>query len=155
MVAEFAMQSISAMANVLQILKTISDSTADTNVKIGLSSVMDQLLNAQKSASEAYAANAELVQRAHELEAENVRLKNWEVERRRYAMHELKPGITVYRIKPEEQMAEPDHVICAHCYSMNQKSILQSIAGESRTKLAYCPSCKTSLDLSRSLGGLV
>jgi hypothetical protein len=91
------------------------------------------------------AEQAALVARIDELEAEILRLKEWEHEKHRYDLYERVPGTFTYRIKPSAQGEEPLHELCAHCYQQGVKSLLQKSPPNPSGRLSiFCPHCKTS-----------
>jgi hypothetical protein len=91
---------------------------AVSEVNVKLMSVMGVALESQEK-------QAALAQRVRELEEEVDRLKNWDGEKERYELHEIKSGFFAYRLKPEVQANEPVHYLCTNCFAKNEKAILQ------------------------------
>ena len=50
--------------------------------------------------------------------------ESWDIEKQRYSLVKLEPGILVYRQKSEMEYVDPPHELCADCYNKNQKSFL-------------------------------
>ena len=66
-------------------------------------------------------------EKVRELEATIAEYDNWEAEKDRYELYQIKPsGGFAYRLRKEcVQDAEPNHYICPNCYENRRKSILQ------------------------------
>lgn len=83
-----------------------------------------QVLAAQQSAFAAYESKAALLERVNALEAELVRLKDWEAEKQRYKPDRIEPGTLVYVLKQEFMKAgEPAAMLCQPCYDNGQRGI--------------------------------
>jgi Zn finger protein HypA/HybF involved in hydrogenase expression len=84
-----------------------------------------------------------VLSRINALEAEIVRLKNWDEEKKNYELNELARDSFAYRVKPSMQGAEPPHNICPECYQQNVKSILQKHVSSGGARAFICPHCST------------
>ena len=81
-----------------------------------------------------------------ELEAENGRLRQFDVYRERYEMRSLGDNALVYAPKESSDSGEPPHYVCVACLDRGDRSILQFAAshGFQRTlKCSVCGACVT------------
>ena len=60
----------------------------------------------------------------NELREKVANFESWHIEKQRYSLVKLEPGILVYRMKSDMEYAEPPHELCADCYNNNRKSFL-------------------------------
>ncbi len=128
MVAEFAMQGLSALTNAISIMNTIKDVSDRTALNTAISGVTQNLIEAQSAAIESQRQESTLVQRIRELEDKVSRLEDWNTEKQRYQLEEIPPGFLVYAIKEEARGGQPDHKICAACYQKREISFLHKDA---------------------------
>ena len=78
--------------------------------------------------SDAFAAQAQhsaMLERIRDLEEEVRRAKAWEETKQRYALQQPFPGTFAYVLETQSQSLEPMHSICANCYELGKRSILQ------------------------------
>jgi hypothetical protein len=83
------------------------------------------ILDAQGAAMDARAEQSTLLDRVGDLEKEIARLEAWEAEKQRYELKRIGEGIFTYVVKESMRGSEPEHQLCANCYSAGLKSILQ------------------------------
>jgi hypothetical protein len=110
---------LSAFKSALDIakgLKDLSDATARNAAVIEL---QEKILTAQ-------AAQANLVERVRELEAEVASLKAWDADKERYELKEVAPGAVACLVKESMRGTEPAHWLCAQCYANGKKGFLQA-----------------------------
>lgn len=101
---------------------------------------------------EAQQHEALLIERIRELEKSLVRFENWETEKQRYELFEIKPGRFTRRLKESMADGEPTHHICANCYNRGVASILQSEKTDvGRFTLLVCSECKAELNLTLAI----
>lgn len=107
--------------------------------------VQSQLMPFLSTAVESQQRELTLTQRIRDLEEENIKLKNWGRERERYGLTEISTGVFAYRLKPGMENSEPAHLLCANCFTKDEKVILQAEA-QGETVYRYgCPRCGTKL----------
>ena len=87
-----------------------------------------------------------LAERVGDLEAQVAEFEAWDAEKQRYELKEFKSGQFAYPLKAEVAGGEPAHMLCANCYSKNQKSILQTeVRDPGRHEVTFCQNCGNEL----------
>jgi hypothetical protein len=86
-----------------------------------------------------------MLERIRDLEEEVRRAKAWEETKQRYALQQPFPGTFVYVLKTQSQSLEPMHSICANCYELGKRSILQLKTQSISYDLYECPNCKATV----------
>lgn len=109
-----------------------AEPVSDGRIRVEVSEVLDKLIRAQIGQSE-------ILDRLQQLEAALKNADRSEKEFARYTLTETKAGGLVYALKPNDEMDEPHHYLCAHCVGNNKKSILQPATETSM----HCRNCKT------------
>lgn len=90
-----------------------------------------------------------LIDLVRDLKEQIAAIEKWDAEKQRYELESMAPGSFAYAIKTAMQGVEPPHQICAHCYQLRKKSILQRVPDSphatmfGRTDTCFCPDCKT------------
>ena len=149
--------AISGLKGILDIakgMKALSDETKTNEIKLAL---QEAVLKAQRALFAAQEGQIQYSTRIAELEQENLRLKDWSVERGRYHLTSIRGGGFAYMPKSGKECDEPAHWLCANCFSDGRKSIMQnkgmitSKAGTTGNEMWACDACKGSFAaLSRS-----
>ena len=104
------------------------------------------VLELQSTAMTLQTEAAACEKRVAELEEENRRFRDWESERDRYELKELRQGAFAYVAKETgAQGDKPLPHLCAHCFQNAYRSILQLTEYEGRTPVLTCPRCKNRL----------
>ena len=141
--------SLKAAFDITKGLNAASTQASVNEVKIELQQHIIEAQQALSAANEAQSAGA---RRIAELEAEIVRMKNWESERQRYQMKRFTPGSVAYCLKPEMAEGEAPHRICPHCYQEGKKGFLQATAKiEGRGRVHQCTSCRAEVVLGSEM----
>jgi hypothetical protein len=123
------------------------------NITKAMFSIRDQAIIQEKVAEltgvivSAHQAQSALIERVRELEADLVRMENWETEKQRYELKQVSSlGTFAYALKEGTAGSEPPYRICAACYDRGKKSVLQATADlQSRHRVHACPECKTTI----------
>ena len=140
--------SLNAASQIAKSLIGLRDATV---IQAKVIELQGEIISAQNGALASQAEQAALLKQVGDLEAQIAALKEWETEKQRYELKELKPGALAYSLKESMANGEPRHEICANCYSQGFKSILQR---ETRmpyhVEIAFCPACGAELFLSGS-----
>ncbi len=88
-----------------------------------------------------------LTTRVHELEKENVRLKDWSAEKQRYTVREVAHGVFACLEKDFVGNLESAQKLCYNCFDQGIKSLLQQsrevITGRGISIVLTCPRCKS------------
>jgi len=103
------------------------------------------ILAAQSSALAAQSEQSSMSQRIRELEEQVARVKEWEEEKQRFALHKFPSGAFAYVLKPESARGEPAHYVCAKCLNRGRKTILQEGKTEDYGTMMACQECKVNI----------
>jgi hypothetical protein len=127
------------MYDMAKALKDINDATIRNGAVIEL---QEKILAARE-------AQTALLERVGELEKEVARLKDWEADKSRYQLAELRRGMVALLIKETMRNGEPVHYICADCASNGKKFYLQQyIAGPYYDEF-QCNGCGAKLGVDK------
>ena len=141
MVAE-VMTGLGAVKTALDVakgLKDISDATVRNNAVIEL---QELILSAQQ-------AQFALTEHISQLEKQVADCKAWEREKERYELKELMSGYFAYALKEGVGKVEPEHYLCASCYSNGKKEILQGNTSCTGLRIIRCGSCNAKIAHSK------
>ena len=134
MVAE-VIAGLSVFKSALDVAKGLKDINDAATRNAAVIELQETILAAQ-------AQQMVLVERVGELEKEVAGLNAWEAEREHYELKEVASGQLAYVLKEETRSSEPAHMLCANCYSQNQKSILQTeVRNPGRHTVLFCQRC--------------
>jgi len=144
------MSSFQAAATSLQtagsIVKAILDLRDAAAVHAKVMELNSVIIEAQSHTLHAQADSFAQVSRIRELEDRIVQMEDWEREKQRYQLHEVKPGVLAYILKEGMAEGEPAHQLCANCYQHRIKSILQEEhLAVGRVHLLVCNRCGSEL----------
>lgn len=123
-------------------LKSMSDVQAKV---IELQSI---ILSAQSSALAANSEQASMEETIRELKQRISAIEAWAREKERYALLALEPGIYVYALKESAANGEPPHWVCAHCFNLGSRFLLQNQGDFYGASEHECPSCKAKIKLN-------
>ena len=115
---------LGSINGVVQLTKTMVGLRDATMIEGELAKLYP-LTTAQKEVLAAYESQLELLKRNSELEAEAVRLKDWSAEKQTYKFDNVRPGLPTFIPKDTVPGTEPEHRLCANCFSRGQKTYLQ------------------------------
>ena len=105
------------------------------------------ILAAHQNALDAQAAQAESSLRVAELEKQLDESERWAAVEGRYELHDFGGQTYAYLVKEDARGAEPLHRLCAHCFQVRQKSILQAGGQNASGQDVYnCPRCDKRFD---------
>lgn len=135
--------SLKAAADITKAMVGLRDASMIQGKIIELQGV---ILSAQQGALTTQSDQFSLLERVRELEKQVADLEAWDSEKQRYELKEVGTGSLAYVVKENARGTEPVHQICAACYQHRRKSILQP-KSISMTKLLFCPSCKTDIQI--------
>ena len=117
-----ALQSVKALND---LVKAASDLKNFNALVTAVSEVNSKLLDANAAALMAQEKQFSLTHRIGELENEIGELKNWDSETKRYQLAEVSSGTFAFVLKPNMELGEPPHILCAKCFYKGIKSIFQ------------------------------
>ena len=91
------------------------------------------------------ARNSSLVARNQELEAECVRLKDWQAEASKYELVQISTGVFACLQKQRVGVFQSIEKLCCNCFNQGIKSPLQQSIEEMRRKGLNCHRCKSKM----------
>jgi hypothetical protein len=156
------MIDIGSIASLLTSLKAASDITQalvglrdEQKIQEKVIELTRQILSVQSSALAAQSAQADLLGRVRQLEADLARAKAWDTEKQNYELKKVSHGgVFAYVRKPNTGGVELPHWLCADCYSQGRKSILQ-MAGrdpsERNIELYKCHPCGSCIRVNYNI----
>lgn len=148
-------EALSALTAVAKLGEQIAASEAAVDRNRLLLEFLKGQNHAQSVISGLLAENATLTTKIKDAREELVRLKNWNAERKHYALREIARGVFVQVRQDEIRPPESLHKHCAYCFEEGHKSILQQARVENpasgRLIGLDCPRCKTRLAFMRYL----
>lgn len=132
---------LSPLKSASEIVKGVVD--VRDQIKLGemQTQLLAQIVAAYQGAIAAQSHEAAMLEENRGLREKVAHLENWQAEKKRYRMHQLPPGITVYALKPEEANGDPPHYACANCYQRSQIRVLQPLG----TTILRCHECGSEL----------
>lgn len=112
-----AVMGLSALKTALDVAKGLKGIDDAVRVNAAVIELQENILAAQE-------AQATLVKRVGELEAEVARLKAWDGEKQRYQLTNVGSGVLAYALKDGMENGEPPHQLCTSCFQAGFKSML-------------------------------
>lgn len=79
-----------------------------------------------------------------DIEAELMKLKDWEVEKEKYYLSRIRDSVFVYTLKESENSSSPNHWLCPNCFEERTKSIITKRSEHGNTYT--CFKCKFNFD---------
>ncbi|KQW22852.1 hypothetical protein ASC80_05790 [Afipia sp. Root123D2] len=144
MVVAETVAGLGAIRTAFDLAKTIKDLDDRTRRNEAIIDLQQKILTAQE-------AQAALIKRISELEADLAGMKTWEAEKKRYELRDLRLGFFAYIPKEGMENGEPAHAICANCYQRGFKSILHlNNTLDARDRTWDCSACKAKIRNQRS-----
>ncbi len=140
--------ALAATKTAFDLAKTILDVQGSMKVQGKVIELQQQILSAQQSALLASEAQAALLRRIQELEAEITRLKEWDAGKSEYRLLDAGSGALVYMPEAEPTPTQPNHWLCVKCFEHDRRrSVLQN-QGRSRDDqqtIFGCPACRSTV----------
>lgn len=128
------------------IVKAILDLRDAAKIHAKVMELNGAIIEAQSNTLAAQSASLAQNARVRELEERIVQMEDWQREKQRYELHEVKPGVLTYALKESMREGEPAHQLCAKCYQDGVKSILQSEhLAIGRAEMLICNRCHSEL----------
>jgi hypothetical protein len=141
------LNAVKALTDIAKTMIGLRDSTKILETSVELNS---KIADVQIALNTALAEQTTLIQTIHEHEEEIARLKAWDSEKDRYELKDLGSGSLVYMIKPDAQVSEPPHCLCARCYQDGKKRIMQNtgeFAPAHYGRIWRCPDCVGAINI--------
>src|SRR4051794_36577341 len=140
---------LGSINGIVQLTKTMVGLRDATMIEGELAKLYPLVTTAQKEVLAAYESQLELLKRNSELEAEAARLKDWSAEKQTYKFDNVRPGLPSFIPKDTVPGAEPEHRLCANCFSRGQKTYLQrKFVPNGRVTFLVCQTCRSEMDIT-------
>ncbi len=139
--ASLLQDTISSIKLAVEISKSIINLRQVSGAKRELNELYEALLAANRSAFEADAHQAAMIEKIRNLKEELARIKAWEDQKPRYKLVSAWQGAVLYALKETYSSSEPPHWICTNCYEDGRKSILNPF-WNGHFFVVSCPTCK-------------
>lgn len=136
---------VSSLKAASDMARTMVNMSGTANVQGKVIELQGLILSAQGGALAAQAEQSSMVQKIGDLESEIARNKEWEKEKLRYELKELRLDSYAYALKGNNRGSEPDHYLCPTCFNKNKKVILLGGITGSRYRKIKCPECDTEI----------
>src|SRR5713226_6810635 len=114
--------SFTHLQNIAKAMLNLRDFEKLNAVVIELQSA---IITAQQQTIGIQQSHAALETKAHNLEAECMRLKDWSAEKQKYTCREIATGVFAYMESSVVADFQDAHKLCCHCFDQGQKSLLQ------------------------------
>jgi hypothetical protein len=137
--------SFTALQDIAKAMLNLRD-FAKINTK--LIELQGAIITAQQQAMAIQQSHAALETKAHDIEAECMRLKDWSAEKQKYTSRSIAKGVFAYVQNDIVADFEQAHKYCCNCFEQGQKSLLQQSEEPHRTVGLTCPRCNTKLVFS-------
>jgi hypothetical protein len=118
-------EMITSLKTAAEIAKALKDLRGGKAVDPKVLEFNAKMLDALRSAITVQEERAALVERIRELEQELAGLEKWDCEKAKYQLKAVDTGCLAYVAKGDADSAEPEHWLCANCFSDRKKSFLQ------------------------------
>jgi len=134
MVAAEIISGLGGLKTAFDLAKALKDIDDRARRNSAVIELQEKILGAQETQSA-------LIERVRELEKQLASFEQWDAEKEKYELKEIYQETFAYVIKESARGTEPSHWICAACYQMRKKSILQ----KSDSVHMICPACEAQI----------
>src|SRR3954463_13080578 len=134
--------TITSLKTASDLARGFLDLKSMTDVQAKVIELQSIILSAQSSALAANSEQASMAEEIRDLKQRIAAMEAWGKEKQRYALLAVEPGIFVYALKGSEAKGEPPHWVCAHCFNLGSKFLLQNQGDFYGASEHECPSCK-------------
>lgn len=144
MIAELngIVQSVRVLADLIQANKSFRNFNDMVST---IAEVNTKLAHFLSIAVEAKEKELTLNRHIEKLEKENLKLKNWQREAKRYQLTEIASGVFARTLKPGMEQGEPAHRLCTNCFYNHPKPILQLHTRGVKTNNYLCQHCEKGI----------
>ena len=134
--------SLTQLQNIAKALLSLRDFEKLNTTVIEL---QNAIITAQQQTIAIQGSYTILEAKAHGLEAELVRLKDWSAEKQKYTCREVAKGVFAYVENGDVNDFGHVHKLCCKCFEDGQKSLLQQSNEPQRSIGLNCQRCKSKL----------
>jgi hypothetical protein len=141
--------SLNTAVNIAKAMMDVRDATV---IQGKIFELQRAIIDAQQSVFAANEERSNLIQEVESLRRELGTLRAWEVEKQRYELVQIAPGIIAYGIKAAERGTDPFHYLCANCFAAGKKLYLQQSLRGPRLDRYKCNGCGEELTNDKDVG---
>ncbi|WP_241569162.1 hypothetical protein [Rosenbergiella collisarenosi] len=123
--------------------KELNSMNVDYSVKIKTEELLSRLVDARSASLDLSELLREAKDKIIELEALVNRKEDFDNDKINYEMYQPIPGTTVYKLKELNNLQQPLHYLCAKCYHLHVKSILQYKDSRGPFDILTCHMCSS------------
>ena len=139
--------AITSLKAATDISRSILEMKSMAEVQSKVIQLQSALLDAQNGALTATTAQFELQERIRTLEAQLKEKGDWEAQKVRYRLvNPWRGPAQTYALKREASNGEEPHFVCASCFHIGKRVILNPINNKDGWVQMVCPSCKAVMD---------
>ncbi|GLK74695.1 hypothetical protein KHC23_00090 [Ancylobacter dichloromethanicus] len=142
---------VSAAKTVREGIRKLSGEV-DQEMRNTLNLQIGDLIDAMQDMRERYSA---LFDRMRELERENGKLREFEINRENYILEAIGPHSFAYTAKADGAVNKTNPHLCTHCFERKVKSILQFEKHEPHTDMLKCHACGSTAHKNADRGPAV
>jgi hypothetical protein len=146
-----ALTSLNTAASMVKAMTDVRDATVNQGKVFELQRA---ILEAQQSVFGANEERSSLIKLVQELEEKLKKYEAWETEKQRYELKEVSTGQFAYGVKEAARGNEPVHLLCANCFGLSKKSLLQKTVSTDRLDRWKCNACGEQLTNAKIIGGV-
>lgn len=137
-------ETIYSIKSAMDLANTLKDLKVSQAQSERINDMTMMQLEALNNAMTSKYAQEEMVETINKIQAELEGLKTWESMKIRYGLVSV-DGAMVYALKEDYRKYMPPHWICANCYRLSIRSILQPVWDAGGLWILRCPACKTDI----------
>jgi len=134
---EYIPSALSSLKAAKDIIESLRDLRDFDKINAATSELKERLIETIDSVVASKEQLLTFDKRISELEKENERLKDWSVEKEKYAPKSIANGVVAYMAKDFHGLPQNEYKLCCGCFEKNMKSPLQE-ANEGNTMSLIC-----------------
>jgi hypothetical protein len=143
-----ATAALSVIQDVLGMAKGTLAANTQKQINDAIIDIQRAFLEAQSAAFDDKEMISRLSDEKAALEMKLKSISNWEAEMARYVLTRSPKGAFTYDLRTKSANGEVFHRLCATCFAVSKKSILQTLAEHSGGEIVKCQSCDQELELA-------
>jgi len=143
MVIAEGVAALASLKSLYEIARDVRNSNDPEKLRVAASQMFDLALAAREQTAVLQEERNAAMNEITELKVELRGYKAWDVEKRRYELKTIEPGMFAYMLKAGERGTEPPHWLCPNCFEEERKSLFQK--PQAMYINVKCPRCKTEI----------
>lgn len=119
--------TLSTISITKDIIKSLLETKDEAKRKQIIIEFQSSILNLQQQLFAVNSEHERLVNIKNQIESELMKHINWEKEKEKYSLTELREGLFVYSYNKSNNDPAPNHWLCPYCFEKREKNILSKI----------------------------